>query len=482
MARTLTAKILTPNEIEFMKEKVETLLSTKGIKIDHPQVMEILQKAGAEVEPASGSVKFPKAVIAKALQSIPKSFTLAAPDPQYDLHFPLPDGKFYTRTCTGGMNYLTEKGEYHNVTLEEVTEWIQLVNSLENINFCALPSTSAKSVPGEAVDIHTLRTVLEHSKKHIWVQPYEAANVKYLLDLAAARAGGKEELRKRPIISFITCSVPPFQYKYMDMEALYQCCLYGVPIQPCSLPAAGANAPVTPQGIALLSATEVMAQIIMAQLITPGLPVIATTLLFAMDMMTTYTLQSPIETTMGRMAAMQLFEEGYDIRAHSYGSGTDSFLLDGQCMAERTSLTHMLALAGASVLGGAGQLEVAKTISPLQLIIDNDIFAMTKKLLGGLEISDEIMAWNEIMELTGKESFIDMDHTFDHFRDSLRLPTFNRDSRTNWVKAGSKDMLARAKDVYQTIKENYEPIAVPDDVLRQMDEIIKQADKQLVRS
>lgn len=149
MARTLTAKILTPNEIEFMKEKVETLLSTKGIKIDHPQVMEILQKAGAEVEPASGSVKFPKAVIAKALQSIPKSFTLAAPDPQYDLHFPLPDGKFYTRTCTGGMNYLTEKGEYHNVTLEEVTEWIQLVNSLENINFCALPSTSAKSVPGK---------------------------------------------------------------------------------------------------------------------------------------------------------------------------------------------------------------------------------------------------------------------------------------------------------------------------------------------
>ncbi|WP_170233334.1 trimethylamine methyltransferase family protein [Sporomusa termitida] len=480
MARILTTKILTPNEIEVMKEKVETLLSTKGVKIDHLQVMEILQNAGAEVETASGAVRFPKAVIAKALQSIPKQFTLAAPDPQYDLTFPLPDGKFYTRTCTGGMNYLTENGDYHNITIAEVIEWIQLVNSLDTIHFCALPSTSGKSVPGEAIDIHTLRAVLEHSKKHIWVQPYEAANVKYLLDLAAARAGGKEQLRKRPIISFITCSVPPFQFKYMDMEALYQSCLYGVPIQPCSLPAAGANAPVTPQGIALLSAAEVMAQIIMAQLITPGLPVIATPLLFAMDMLTTYTLQSPIETTLGRMAAIQLFEEGYNIPAHSYGSGTDSFVLDGQCMAERTSLTHMLALAGASVLGGAGQLEVAKTISPLQLIIDNDIFAMTEKMLGGLEISDEMMAWQEIMGLTGKESFVDMDHTFDHFRDSLRLPTFNRDSRPNWVKAGSKDMLARAKDVYQTIKENYEPIAIPSEILRQMDEIIKQADLQLV--
>lgn len=480
MAGILRAKILSTAEIDVLKAKVETLLSVKGVKIDHPKAMELLKNAGAKVEVSSGTVTFPKSLIDRALQSVPRRFTLAAPDPQYDLPFPHPEGVFYTRTCTGGMNYLTANGEYHNVTIEEVADWIKLINSLDHIDFCALPSTSGKSVPGEAIDIHTLRTVLEHSKKHIWVQPYEAVNVKFLLDLAAARAGGKEELKKRPIISFITCSVPPFQFKYMDMEALYQSCLYGVPIQPCSLPAAGANAPVTPQGIALLASAEVMAQIIMAQLITPGLPVIATPLLFAMDMLTTYTLQSPIETTLGRMIAMQLFEEGYGIPAHSYGSGTDSFVLDGQSMVERTSLTHMLALSGASVLGGAGQIEVAKTISPVQLVIDNDIFAMTKKMLKGLEINDEMLAWEEIMGLTGKESFVDMDHTFEHFRDSLRLPTFNRDSRPNWVKSGSKDMIDRAKEVYRAVMKDYQPITVAHDRIRQMDEIVKEADKKLV--
>ena len=475
MAGVLSARILSTKDIDFMKGKVEALLSTKGVKIDHPKVMELLKNAGAEVEAASGCVKFPKSIIDKALQSIPKKFTLAAPDPKYDLTFPHPQEVFYTRTCTGGMNYLTVDDEYHNVTIEEVADWIKLINSLENIDFCALPSTSPKSVPGEAIDIHTLRTVLEHSKKHVWVQPYEAENVKYLIDLAITRAGGKEEFKKRPIISFIVCSVPPFQYKYMDMEALYQCCMNGVPVQPCSLPAAGANAPITPQGIALLAATEVMAMIIMAQLMAPGLPVIATPLLFAMDMMTTYTLQSPIETTRGRMAAMQLFEEGYGIRAHSYGSGTDSFVLDGQCMIERTSLAHMMALSGASVLGGAGQIEVAKTISPIQLIIDNDIFAMTKKMLSGMEINEDMVAWNEMMELTGKESFVDMDHTFEHFRDSLRLTTFNRDSRPNWVKSGSKDIMGRAKEAYQEHKASYEPIAVSKEVLGKMDAIVAQA-------
>lgn len=478
MSSKLSAKILSSNELVTMKEKLETILAAKGVKIDHPKVLELLKEAGAEID-AAGIVKFPKAVIDKALKSVPQTFTLAAPDPQYDLTFPHPQGLFYTRTCTGGMNYLTVDGDYHNITIEEVAEWSKVVNSLDHISYTCLPSTSGKSVPSYAIDIHTLRTCLEHSKKHIWVQPYEADNVKFLIELAVARAGGREQLKKRPIISFITCSVPPLQYKYMDMEALYQCCLYGVPIQPCSLPTAGANAPITPQGIALLAATEVMAQIIIAQLIAPGLPVIATPLLFAMDMLTTYTLQSPIETTMGRMVAMQLFEEGYGIRAHSYGSGTDSFVLDGQSMSERTSLAHMMALSGASVLGGAGQFEVAKTISPVQLIIDNDIFAMTKKMLGGLEVNDDTLAWNEIMGLTGHESFVDMDHTFEHFRDSLRLKTFNRDSRPNWIKAGSKDMLARAREVFTAIMDSYEPIAVPSEVLGEMDKVVKQANEKL---
>jgi trimethylamine--corrinoid protein Co-methyltransferase len=265
---------LSTDELTLIKKRLEGLLINKGIKITHAKVLKELSAAGAKT--IEGHVYFPKDLIQDALACVPKRFTLAGIEPEYDLEFPHPQGLFYTRTSTGAMNYYDEHDQYHQIQMQEVVEWTKLTNFLKGIDFTALPSTTTKEVPGEAIDIHTLRTVLEHSKKHVWVQPYEAENVKYLIELAQKRVGGADQLRKRPIISMITCSAPPFGFKDMDMEALYQSCLNGIPIQPCSLPAAGANSPVTFQGTALMAATEVMAQIIIAQILSPGLPVIAT--------------------------------------------------------------------------------------------------------------------------------------------------------------------------------------------------------------
>ena len=338
-----------------------------------------------------------------------------------------------------------ENGEYHHILIEEVAEWTRLVNSLDNINFWSLPSTNPVGFPAETIDIHTFNTVLRNTTKHGWVQPYEADNIKYLIEMAAAVVGGKDQLRKRPIISAICCSVPPLTFKYMDMNIIYECCKAGVPLQPCSLPAAGANVPITSSGIALMASAEVLAMIIMAQIIAPGHPCVATPLLFEMDMLTTVTTQSSMSITMGRMMAMQLFKEGYGIPVHTYGTGTDSCTLDGQAGFEQASLSHMVALSGASVLGGAGELETAKAINPMQLIIDNDVFGMVKQLKGGSVVDEESVDWADVLALSDHEGFVDKKHTFKHFRDGYRAKTFSRYSRTAWVEKGSKDIVARLK-------------------------------------
>ncbi len=478
MAKNLTAKILSSKEIEFLKEKIETILSEKGIIIEnHPKGLELLKKGGAEI--SGQRVKFPKPLIEESLKQVPKQFTLAAIDPKWDMVYPHPEGLFYTRTNTGGMYYLSETFEYHHITMDEVAEWTRLTEALENINFWSLPSTKPVGFPAETIDIHTLDTVLRNTTKHGWVQPYELKNIKYLIELAAVVAGGKEQLRKRPIISLISCTAPPLTIKPMDVEVILQGALNGVPLQPCSLPTAGANAPITPQGIVLMACAEVLAQVIIAQIFAPGTPCIATPLLFEMDMKTTNAAQSKMSTTMGRMAAIQLFEEGYGIPAHTYATGTDSMVLDAQAGIEASSLAHMVALSGASVLGGAGQIETAKTINPQQLIIDNDLFGMVKQLKAGFEVNEETTAFNEIMGLTGRESFIDMEHTFRHFRDGYKTRVFNYDSRTKWITKGSKDIIARTTEIYYKIKETYKPITLPEDVSKEMDSIVKHADKEL---
>lgn len=291
------------------------------------------------------------------------------------------------------------------------------------------------------------------SQKHIWIQPYETESVQGLIDIAAAAAGGADKLREKPIVSFIACSVPLLSFKRMDAEILLRCAEAGIPVQPCSLPTAGANTPITAQGTALVCCAEVLAMIVMLELLCPGLPVIATPLPFSMDMMTTYTLQSAPETALCRLLCMQFFEEGYGIRAHTYATGTDSLTLDGQSLIERTSLAHMLALSGGSVLGGAGQIETAKTNCPLTLIADDEIFGIVQRLRRGLLVDDEMM---DVEELFGdpeelEDGFIMTEHTLRHYKEITRPPLFSRVGVSTWKEAGCPTFEDRVRARYEEL-------------------------------
>ncbi|MBR3867337.1 MAG: trimethylamine methyltransferase family protein [Butyricicoccus sp.] len=450
----LKVTAMDPASLEQMKQRAEELLEKRGVTIDHPELCAALAEKGCSVDGAQ--VRFPRALIAQATAAVPARFTLYSPSGEHDLPFPHPQGGFYTRTNTGAPNYRTPDGDVHSFRLEEAEAWFTLANSLSNIDFVALPSVAgAKDVPLEAVDLYALERALQISQKHIWIQPYETASVQGLIDMAAAASGGADKLREKPIVSFIACSVPLLSFKHMDAEILLRCAEAGIPVQPCSLPTAGANTPVTAQGTALVCCAEVLAMIVMLELLCPGLPVIATPLPFSMDMMTTYTLQSAPETALCRLLCMQFFEDGYGIRAHTYATGTDSLTLDGQSLIERTSLAHMLALSGGSVLGGAGQIETAKTNCPLTLIADDEIFGIAQRLRRGLVVDDETM---DVEELFGdpeklEDGFIMTGHTLRHYKEITRPPLFSRVGVNTWKENGCLTFEDRVRARYEELTQ-----------------------------
>ncbi|MCQ4864260.1 trimethylamine methyltransferase family protein [Pseudoflavonifractor phocaeensis] len=484
MVGRIKYNVMNDQELQHMKSRLEQLLIERGIHLDHEEMLADLAKLGCVVDMENKDVKFTKELIDKAVAAIPEKFTLYSPGGKNDLTFPHPEGKFYTRTNTGAPNYRTVKGDTHYTTLEEVDEWYKLTNAMENIDYVTLPSTSGEYVPGDAVDVYTLEKALKHSAKHIWIQPYESDNVQWLIDMAAAAVGGHDKLREKPIVSFIACGVPSLTFKHMDAEVLYRCAKAGVPVQPCSLPTAGANTPVTAQGTAFIACAEVFAMIIMLELLCPGLPVIATTLLFSMDMQTTYTLQSNTQITIARLICMELFERGYNIRAHSYGTGTDSLTMDAQNFIERTNLIDAMAMSEASVLGGAGQLETAKTISPLQLIIDNEIFGIAQRIRCGLAVDDETLDWDELIAGMDKDpafSFLMSEHTFRHYAEPHRPDMFNRDGLVRWEQEGSKTLTDKALEKFEAIMAAEDTYALSADKAAEVEKVLKQAHAALVK-
>jgi trimethylamine:corrinoid methyltransferase-like protein len=269
------------------------------------------------------------------------------------------------------------------------------------------------------------------------------------------------------------------EFKDMDLDIILKCARNGIPLHACSLPGAGATAPISVPAAVLLAAAEILAMLAAAQVIQPGIPIIATPLIFSTDMMTGKSLQSSAESMQGAALAVQFIKAAFGIPTHTYGIGSDSPVMDGQCMSEGALRSMLIGLSGADILGAAGQLEVATTISPVQLAVDNEVFGMVRRMIANITFDDESLAWADLLAAEPGCNFLTAEHTLRHCRDGLMPINFTRMTREDWNKNGQADLVARAVGYCKDLLAKAAPPNLPENVNREMDAIVARADKQL---
>jgi len=470
---------LDQSQIAALRDKVLEFLKQHGVKLDpHQEMLEILADAGARVDSASGMVRFPRPLLEDFLQQAPKTMTLGARTPQHRLQLPRPDGTFYARSGTGSHGWIDPETDYYRkVSLEDLANWAKLINRLDEISF--LPFLFPDDAPTASADVHALAVLLKNSDKHLWVQPYSAQSVEYLIRLATAVAGGEDSLRENPLISMIACSLTPRAFKHMDLEIILRSARLGLPIHACSLPGAGGTAPATMPGVVILATAEILAMVAMAQAVAPGAPVIACPIIFSTDMKTGRSLQASVEAISGAALAIQFIKAAFGLPTHNYGSGSDAPLPDGQSMSERAMLTTFMAASGLDILGGAGQLEVATTVSPLQLMVDNEVFAMARHLMTGFELSDDQLAWEVLVETEPGQHFLTSRHTLMHCRDAFTPHNFIRCARGSWEREVQKDLWQRVREQHRDIMSQENTARLPQDQAQELDAIVQGADRRL---
>jgi trimethylamine:corrinoid methyltransferase-like protein len=440
--------------------------------------METLVRSGLKVDSNSGRVCFPRKALEELLARAPRTFTLGARNPERALPLPRPDGTFYARTCTGGHGWIDpETAELEKVTLARLADWARLVNHLDEISF--MPYLFPDDAPVATADIHALATLFKHTDKHLWVQPYCAESVAALIDLAAAAAGGRKALSDNPLISMIACSLTPRAFKQMDMEVILQAARAGIPIHACSLPGAGGTAPATVLGTVLLAVAEILAMVAMAQAVQPGAPVVACPIIFSTDMATGRSLQASVEAMRGASLADQFLKQEFGLPTHNYGSGTDSPIPDMQSMSERAMLTTWMAASGLDILGGAGQLEVATVVSPLQLIVDNEVLAMARRLVMPFSLDDDQMGWQPLTSVEPGMHFMLADHTLEHCRDAFVPHNFTRPTRDDYEKSGRKNLMDRVMEDYRVLMAKENSAAAPAELCAELDQLVAAADSKL---
>ena len=479
MTKDLRIKPLSSEEVSIIYERCLEYLSTRGIKVDYAPALDKLDKAGAAVDKESRLVRFPRDVIEAALKKAPRGFTLASRDGKRDMVIPHPTGSFYVRNGSGPIMYLDPKtNKYHDMRLTDVERVGQLLQLMDNIDICAFPSPT--DAPRQTADIYGLRALIENTTKHINIQPYTAGSAKYLLELGEVAAGGKDALRRKPVVSITPNTTNPMGIKDADAEALIQACEHGIPVQVDSLPAAGGTSPATIMGTVLQICIELLGSVTVVQLLNPGNPVFAFPLPFMMDMASGQSLQSATESVLAEIAAVQVIKEAFQIPSNTYAFSTDSSIPDGQSMLEVAIKGAVVCLAGSDIISGAGAMEAYRGFSPIQLIVDNMLVSIFKRLRTGLIVDEDALAWEEIIgtaQLSGH--YLDREHTLRHCRDFIRPELFAHVSIMSGLPG--KDFYSRAMEKYLELEKKLKPLELAPELKRELDRIVKHADEHLVK-
>lgn len=137
----------------------------------------------------------------------------------------------------------------------------------------------------------------------------------------------------------------------------------------------------------------------------------------------------------------------------------------------------MAALAGANIIYGAGMIESGLTFSHTQLVIDNDIFKMIRRVLQGIPVDDESLALDVIHQVGAGGDFLMQEHTIKYMRNLHSNPMLiDRRNREGWIEKGGKDMAETANDIACDILKNHKPDPLSPEAVSALRSIVEETE------
>ena len=136
-------------------------------------------------------------------------------------------------------------------------------------------------------------------------------------------------------------------------------------------------------------------------------------------------------------------------------------------------------MAGTNLIYGAGMLDSGLIFSYAQLVIDNDIFKMIRKVMQGMHIDDENLAVDIIKSVGPGGDFLMQDHTMKYMRTLPSAPNIiYRGNRENWLADGGKELAEKAAEKAADILANHKPVPLSDEAKSALRSIVENSDAE----
>jgi len=429
--------MLNPTKLEKIDQAARSLLQDPGIKVEHDEIVKMLLQRGAKPGSKNQVVKISNKMLNEYLALTPEKVTFA--DRIGGTYQVSPDSE--SRFWTGAALFYLDKDGFRPITQKDLANFTSIVEKLPHVD--TIVGTSLEDVLPQHRDFVGFRIMAQNTRKHLRSLSFTPRGGEAMIEMAKVLSGNRP-LRDNPLFSIGFTAHGPLRWTNLALSVYKATAGHGIPCTVNGEPMAGASAPVTLAGTAAMGTAEILAGIVINQMLEPGRPCLFNLgFSHVMDMRKGFAVTGGPENILLAVTGAELARY-YNLPSVSWMC-TDSLYYDAQNSLEKMLAAVFHAQARVSVIWGVGQVESEKTISPVQAVIDNEIIGMVRQTLRGFPVNKDSLAVEEIRNVGITGSFLATDHTLSHFRDSLYMPKLLiREQRAN---AGELDhLVARAED------------------------------------
>jgi len=473
----MISRVLTEDQITKIHESSLAILEDVGVIVPHEDMLRRFADSGARVDWDGQRVRIPVDLVERSVNQAGKQFTLYGRDLSRTAAFG--QGKRNYNSIAGEASWVDcVGGQRRYATLNDVAVASRVGDALDGLTIVGAMADPYE-IPASYRCVEVMATMIKNTLKPITFWFYDRASAGYAVDMQIALRGSVEAATKYPICYPFLEPISPLRFPHDGIDLLYETARINAPVPIGPMAQTGLSAPGTLAGTMVVENAEILAGICITQLIRRGMPVCYGGICHAFDMRTTQMIFSGPEQGIFGVAMTQM-GKGYGLPVYINVGLTDSKRPDAQAGMEAGITLAMGAAAGADIFGHLGISGVDQASSLSILVLQNEVISYVESMMREIDFSDEAIGLDVIKAVGPGGSFIDTEHTAEHFRKELWFPhLLDRNYYQAWLESEAASIEERCTDCANDLISSHAVEPLPQDVARVLDEIVAEAKGEL---
>ena len=456
-----TYAVLSRQDIRKIDENAHRVLSEIGFKAGHPRAIKELKRKGYNVD--GDVIKVRPSAIDKLLKKIPRHRDTRKAA-KGSVHVGYMANQVYDAEMDR-VRYPT-RADLHKATIVAL--------SIPEVTIIG-PLFEPKDVPG-AEDVLMLDVMMRRIKNP-GCEILNRKSIPVVMDMCRWLVGSHDEILRRRMVIYYAFITSPLRYDFNVLDTAFAALDAGIPARfgtPMTM--AGASAPVTLAGTLVMSLAETYTGLVMSDAFGQSWDASMTPMV--MDQATGASLYAGPDRVLLNMASADLYR--YLDLGGGVGqlTGVDACKPGIEAAIEKTYTAMLNLMVGhPPVIALGGLLGPAGLVGSIeQILIDAEVISMLNRLVEGIEVSDDTMAFDVIKELQFSTDYLSHEHTVRHFRNELWFPKLMKRLNPSAWNMEKPDMLEEAKKKVKEILASSDPRALSEKQERELDTILEKAD------